>query len=478
MVKDYFQDITPSNSSGAGPPVRRMPIKTDPPAPLDADPTPSKEEVFVREPDIRDPSPRTIRNIQLTNRPRPRIGADLHETSELPPPTAKTGRRSRFLLWGGAFLAVLVLGVIALVALRSTTVTVTPRSHTIVFDQTAHFTAYPAANAAPGTLPYTLETSNLEDSEVVPTESAVLQHVEEKASGTITVFNEYSSEPVKLIKNTRFQTPEGLIFRVPADIVVPGKKGSVPGQISVTVFAESAGEQYNVAPVARFTLPGLKSNAQMYPSIYAKSMAAMTGGFAGDRPAVAPGALDAAKALVRGRLESKARGSAQTRADAQTTVFPNLVRITYESLPQTVEAGGGIRIHERAHVELPIFPADRFAETIAQSVSADASAGSVTLRGVIGFGAAADAASGAATGNDPLGFTLQGTAMLVWKVDGEALAAALAGRDEGAFQTIIKDFSGIEEARARIEPFWKKSFPADPSKIKIRVEGPAVAPNA
>ena len=37
---------------------------------------------------------------------------------------------------------------------------------------------------------------------------------------------------------------------------------------------------------------------------------------------------------------------------------------------------------------------------------------------------------------------------------------------------IVEGFAGIEEAHARIEPFWKSSFPEDPSAIKIKVKEP------
>ena len=40
------------------------------------------------------------------------------------------------------------------------------------------------------------------------------QDVETKATGTIIVFNDYSTAPQKLVANTRFQTSTGLIYRI------------------------------------------------------------------------------------------------------------------------------------------------------------------------------------------------------------------------------------------------------------------------
>ena len=455
MAKDYFQDITPP-SDESHPSHRSVP-----PSDVDA------EVIPIRVGEA--PPLRGIRSISPPSRSRPRIGVDMREVppvgAGLPPPPSR--RFSRHWMWAVAGISLLVLSGLLLFVFRSTTVTVTPKSHTLVLNDTSQFTAYPEAIAVPGTLSYTVQTSDLEDSEVVPAQGTT--HVENKASGSITVFNNYSTESVRLVKNTRFMTQGGLIFKAPADVVVPGKKGATPGAVDVTVVAAEAGEKYNVAPVAPFPLPGLKSSPDMYAHVYAKSSAAMTGGLVGDQPGTAPGALEAAKVLVRSRLEAKAQDAASTAAGA---TFASSAQITYQSQPNTIEAGGGVRIHEKAHIEIVVFPADQFAQTIARSVLTDADTAPVTLVPGNGFTEHIATTSFSALGSDPVQFTLSGTAQLVWKVDDSALAKALIGRDQGAFQTIVSGFPSIEEAHARIEPFWKRSFPSDPDDIKIRIVAP------
>ena len=380
---------------------------------------------------------------------------------------------SRIWMWAAIALAVLVLGAIGLVALRPTTVTVTPRSHTVLFDETALFSAYPAESAASGSLSFTVEEQSFEDSQVVPTEG--VERVEEKASGSITVYNNYSTQSVKLIKNTRFETPEGLIFRTLSEVIVPGRKGAVPGEITITIFADAAGEKYNVGPISRLTIPGLKSTPAMYSDVYARSTSAMSGGFSGERAKAAPGAIDAARSDIRGRLEEKIRATFAARTDATAFIFEDLARTTFETLPQTAEAGQGVRIHERARVEIPVFSADAFAHIVAESVSAGAEDGGVVLRPGSNFMAHLKSTEGASLKSTSLQFSLSGTGTLVWKVDAEELAEALAGRDESAFQAIVSSFPGIEEARARIEPFWKNTFPADASDINIKIGEPKSA---
>lgn len=65
--------------------------------------------------------------------------------------------------------------------------------------------------------------------------------------------------------------------------------------------------------------------------------------------------------------------------------------------------------------------------------------------------------------------------MLVWDIDESELRSALAGKDKSAFEAIVSGFASIQEAKARIEPFWKSTFPEDPNDIKVTVQGPEIA---
>ncbi len=456
MADDYFQDIMPQSGM---PPPPRPPKKSPGFGNGQEAPPPAGQE-------------RSIRNIAVSPRRRERGLGDVREVSS-GPPTPMSARppqaaKRKMWIWIIAGVSVAVLAVLLLFVFRSTTVTVTPFSHAVTFDPTSNFVAYPVSDAAADSISYSVATNDIEDSAVVKSEGK--EHAEERAEGAIEVFNEYSSAGVRLIKNTRFMTETGLVFRVPATVVVPGKKGTTPGSVTVTVFADQAGPEYNVGPVAKFTLPGLKTSPDMYAKIYARSYAPMTGGFIGDRPMVPPATLQSARAEMRDRLMAKARDTVGSFADEANIVFPDLAQITYESLPVTTEAGGDVRLHEKAHVEVPVFPASPLAHAIAKAAGANAENAEISLVGLDKVKATqGTSTSGAALGKRTINFALEGGALLVWNVDSAALASALAGRDNSAFQTIIESFPGIQEARARIEPFWKGTFPESPDDIKIEL---------
>lgn len=480
MAKDYFQDILPPHGNGRSGKSRTISLRKDP----DVRPAPTVEESATDIPDMdsdedeievpsddveeaRSAEPvraaRSIRNISPSPK---RLRDDMNDAPRYSPPMPKAKKPRRKWLWGIVIVLVAILAILFLIALRGTSVSVIPRSHTVVFDETSRFTAYPLASAPESTLPYTTQTIDLEDSEPVASTGTV--HAEEKASGNITLFNEYATKPLTFVKSTRFQTADGLIFRTPSDIVVPAMTGTTPGKVTVTVVADAVGEQYNIGPM-KLTLPGLKGSPE-FTKVYAQVTTAFTGGFNGDRPGISDSELGGARTALRGRLEQKLREAITALSTGEIVTFPELAQVTYTDLPTTQETGGA-RIHQKATAVVPLLPAPAFALAVARTVSAEAEGAHIRMVGIKDFGGLLVSAS-STPGIDPIQFRLTGQAMLVWEVNAGDLAQSLAGRDQSAFQTIVTGFPGIQSATARIEPFWSSSFPGDATRIRIKITDP------
>ena len=307
-------------------------------------------------------------------------------------------------------------------SLRKTTITIVPRTQPISFDQSYSFTAYPAALSASDTLPYLVQTMDFDDSQLVPATGGAPQ-VDHPASGSITVINNFSATPVKLVKNTRFETPDHLIFRIPGDVTVPGKKGDTPGQVSVTAVADAPGSQYNIDPVSRFTIPGLKSNPQMFGNVFAKSDVAMTGGTAANESGMSPADMQKAISAIRERLQAKA-DSAIAALASSTVAFPSLAQVTFAD-EQPVTEGNNIRIKESAHVEVPVFDINDFATNVAKAASVDTQ-GSDAVLGSLRDVTASPGIASSTLGVTPITFTLSGKTQLVWQVNTAAIAQALS----------------------------------------------------
>lgn len=417
---------------------------------------------------------RSIRNLTMPSRSRSRRRpVDAGAPHDAPP---RRRRSSRLVIWGIAALAVLLLGGLAVMfAMRDTTVTITPRSHTVVFDEQASFTAYPASSEnAAGNMTYTVETREFEESQTV--EATGSETVREFASGELTVYNNATDDNLRLIKNTRFETPDGLTYRVRDSIVVPGRTEDAPGQLTVTVYADEPGERYNSGPVERLTLPGLQTTApDMFDSVYARASGSLSGGFVGTRPNVSDSALEDAEESLRESLQERVRTEL---ANAETTggyTFPELFDISFAGPSPTFADDGSVEIVERAIVTIPVFEKERFAQSLARATSASAGEGTVAIADTNSFTMRllAEDPGSLAIGDDAIDFSLSGNATFVWQVDMDALLSDLASRNVAAFESIVGGYPGVEQAEADIRPFWQSSFPNDPSKIEVVLREPA-----
>jgi len=109
----------------------------------------------------------------------------------------------------------------------------------------------------------------------------------QKAHGTVTIYNEFSTSPQPLVATTRFESADKKIFRLVSGVTVPGmeKVGAEnkPGAIEAEVAADESGDKYNIEPTT-FTIPGFQSSgSDKYAKIYAKSFKPMASGGQGNQ---------------------------------------------------------------------------------------------------------------------------------------------------------------------------------------------------
>ena len=132
-------------------------------------------------------------------------------------------------------------------------------------------------------------------------------NVSEKAKGTLTIYNAYSSAAQSLVATTRFVTPDGKTFRIISGVVVPGAQITngqiVPSSINVQVIADQAGDSYNVGPIAKLTVPGFQGTAK-YDGFYGSLASSTSGGFIGFKKVPTASDIAAAKASTTIILQS------------------------------------------------------------------------------------------------------------------------------------------------------------------------------
>ncbi len=135
------------------------------------------------------------------------------------------------------------------------------------------------------------------------------------ASGTITIVNEANHE-WPLVAKTRFQTGDGLVFRIANPVEVPAANTSEPGTLDVTVvadefdeFGQVIGERGNIEPT-KFFLPGLSAENQ--ERLYAESTQPFTGGETVVIKKITVEDIEAARAKMESDLKAAAEAELQS----------------------------------------------------------------------------------------------------------------------------------------------------------------------
>lgn len=379
----------------------------------------------------------------------------------LPSELSRGGRRFP---WGTAFiaLAIVLLSTGALYAFSGAQVEVDPR--TDVAYVSGEFTATPSA----GDLPYEIVSVEKTGSQMVTAERT--ESVTLPAQGTLIVSNEQTVSQ-KLIKNTRFETPGRLVFRIRESVTVPAAKNGVAGTVSAVVYADEAGEKYNI-PASSFTLPGLAGSKQ-FSLVYAKSSQPMTGGFSGTRGVVSKSTADATHAALKSALTSELASALTVAIPAGYTNIKGSSFAVYEELSDAAGATGSVELREKGVMMAAIFPTEALAKTIAYKMVGVYSGQPVTL--ISDDSLTLTSMSGKApVQNDSFSFSLSGDASIVWKIDESKIAGAVAGKSLEAAQVVLSGFPEVDRALLVLRPFWKSTFPDDPASITVITHDPSI----
>lgn len=285
------------------------------------------------------------------------------------------------------------------------------------------------------------------------------QQVEKQSSGKIKISNLHKEVPQELVKNTRFQTPTGLIYRIKNSIVIPGytMNGStiVPGTLEVEVFADSAGEEYNISNT-KFTIPGF-SGKEQFEKITAETVGQISGGYIGIRKIVS----DDEKEKVQKEFEDQLKLKIEQTQNESTEyiLVPDVTTLTYGELQDKVE-GDSVVLTLSATVDAYSFVKKELFNFIGQNTVDGTTTkdqfdiDSSTLTFLV----------------DKDTIKINGSTLITWITDIEKLKNDFAGKKRSEIAPIISTYKSFKESDVSLSPFWKTKFPSDSSKIEVIIK--------
>ncbi|MBC7564714.1 hypothetical protein H7100_00565 [Candidatus Saccharibacteria bacterium] len=387
-------------------------------------------------------------------------------------PVINGGKRNRAqLIFGIAIVAMIIGGGLAVSILTGgAKVTIHPKVREM--NVNAEYTAY--AEKKSGELSYEIMTLDASGERQV--KATGQSTVTKQATGEIEI-SKSTAGTERLIKNTRFQTADGLIYRIQESVVVPGagKDASgnlVPGSIRAQVFADEVGEKYNIPASTKLMVPGFKEGGytELYNAISATNGQAFTDGYNGPKFIINDDELSTARQSLQLELRNSLLEKVKAERPANFTTFDSAIAITYSQLPPTQYGDNLVTIKEQAILQIPLFQKDDFASFIAKGTITGYEGEPVRIDNLqnLNFVYTDATTSQSNIANEKeLHFKITGVPRIVWTFDSEKMKTELLGMAKTGFNGVLAQYTGIERGEVEIRPFWKRSFPINLKDITI-----------
>jgi hypothetical protein len=236
------------------------------------------------------------------------------------------------------------------------------------------------------------------------------------------------------------------------------------------VYADKPGDSYNVGPTS-FTIPGF-AGTPLSSQVYARSSVAIAGGASGTVPVMnSSDEAQAQKALMTA-LAPELTASLDSQIPAGYILVPGAATTTFMELaPAASPTTGLVDVKEQGTISAVVFPNTALAKSVATSVAGLGYQGEpVSLLPASNLSLVSTGLPDANATS--FSFTLSGTASLVYVVDPTRIAAAVAGKTRSAAEVALTNYPEVKRAVIILRPFWRQTFPEDPSTIAVTVANP------
>lgn len=285
-----------------------------------------------------------------------------------------------------------------------------------------------------------------------------------RSSGTITIYNTENKEQ-KLIATTRFESPEGKIFRIDKSVTIPAGTKNNPGTVKAKVLADKAGADFNIEP-ARFTLPGLK-NTDKYTQVYAISESAFSGGGIGLSKIITQADIDKASSKSYAKLLETLKNSVNSKAEGLKIIDYNKANVLSEgSSVDADQVANSVKYTHNGSLSVIAFKEEDVINMALAKIGDKANNLAIkdgTLK--IEY---TDISYNIPDGKMTFNAKISATAYAV--IDKETILKEILGMPEEAIKTYFANKKEVESVQIIFSPFWLRSVPSDKSKVNIKIE--------
>ncbi|MEX0877945.1 MAG: hypothetical protein WDZ40_03775 [Candidatus Spechtbacterales bacterium] len=297
--------------------------------------------------------------------------------------------------------------------------------------------------------------------------------LEEFSVGGVTIYNEYSSSPQTLVANTRLMSSENKLFRTTETVVVPGAQIEggriIASSVSVDVRADEAGDSFNIGPTT-FSIPGFQGDPK-YLAFYGKSENSMTGGFQGVATVPTEEDIEGARARIQDEFLPALEQSLRSKVPDDLKMLEESLGAHVESLD--IDAVVGEPKDDFTVRFVGVAQAFLIKEEDISNSIAHYFINSTQYSKEFELAEERDVEYTVKEANYEAGyaeFNLKANQRFDMVVDTSAILKDVIGKDEAEVRRILSANESLRRAQVMFWPFWVKSVPDNPKKVKIEVE--------
>ena len=290
--------------------------------------------------------------------------------------------------------------------------------------------------------------------------------VSQKAKGEIVIYNAYNSKPQILVATTRFQAPDGKMFRLDSQVTVPGAEvvdgKIIPASVTANVTADVAGPGYNVGPVPKLTIPGFKGTPR-YDAFYGNLPQGTSDGFIGERGVPTNQDIAAAKIKTTSILTGSFTENvlASRPADYKILEGASSVAVTKLTVNSNTNAQGNFSVLGEAEYQAIGFR-ETDLKTILLQVATQNQPGQVFEKIDLTY---SNVKPNFTQGT--LQFTAAAAGILRPDFSADKFKQSILGLGIGEAQSLTGKLPGLSDAKLSLWPTWLGTVPGDPQRVMI-----------
>jgi hypothetical protein len=240
-----------------------------------------------------------------------------------------------------------------------------------------------------------------------------------------------------------------------------------PSYADVSVMADQAGEDYNIAPT-KFSIPGFLGTAK-YTTFYGKSLEAMTGGFLGEGSQVTKEDIEnAEKTLTEKALEE---GKNSLKEKISEELYYSEEAVSFEVLESSSSIAAGSKAETFDYQVKVKMKTITFKKSDLEEFSKDLILSKYSDQKSIKDGSLSadwtldsyDIQSG------KMVLAINISAVVYAYIDQEGLLRALAGTNLVEAQELVSAEEGVTKVQIKSWPFWSGNLPDDENKITFKL---------